>query len=222
MGIGWLIGLASSSILFFFAYFFFSSNNYKRRFKDKYDLRNHFPYEFNYESKFFDNPLGNVSLIMSMLFSIAFYSLTAVYNNKNGLVLFVLISGIIYSILIIVLNFVPIKYLKTFLIISIFLFAASFICPASIALASWDHYRESKNVIALVLLIVAAIVALFNFVLTMNPKLSLNIKMNVATDEKGNEYYVRPKYIMMAFSEWIMFFSLLIDDVLLVVFLTII
>ena len=85
MGIGWLIGLASLSILFFFAYLFFSSNNYKRRFKDKYDLRNHFPYEFNYESKFFDNPLGNVSLIMSMLFSIAFYSLTAVYNIWNYL-----------------------------------------------------------------------------------------------------------------------------------------
>ena len=221
MNIGWLIALASSSFIFFFGYLLASLLNYKRRFKDTYDLRNHFPYEFNYEGKFSDNILGNVCLVLAIVLSITFYALTAVYKNNNGLLIFVLISGIIYSIIILVLNFISLKYLKTYMVFSIFLFAASFICPATIGLTAFSNYQDTKNVIALILFIISIVVALFNFVLTMNPKLSLNIKMNVATDEKGNEYYVRPKYIMMAFSQWMMFFSLLICDVLLIVLLTI-
>ena len=60
----------------------------------------------------------------------------------------------------------------------------------------------------------AALVALFVFGLIMNPKLSLNIKMNVATDEKGNEYYVRPKYIMIAFTEWMLVIGLILSELL--------
>ena len=41
----------------------------------KYDLRNHYPYELNYEGEFKDNLTGNVAIILSAAFSIAFYTL---------------------------------------------------------------------------------------------------------------------------------------------------
>ena len=75
---------------------------------------------------------------------------------------------------------------------------------------------------SLVMSIVSVVVALFNFVLVMNPKLSLSIKMNIGIDEKGQEYYVRPKYIMMAFTEWLMILSFLVDNVLFILLINLI
>ena len=57
----WFIGLAAGSILLFIAYYFLSSFNYKRRFNNKYEVLNYFPYELNFEGKFADNLLGNVA-----------------------------------------------------------------------------------------------------------------------------------------------------------------
>ena len=221
MNIAWLIGLAASSILFFFAYLLLSMANYKQRFKDKYDLRNHFPYEFNYQSKFSDNILGNAALILSSAFALGLFACSLVYKVNNGMLLFSLISGSIYVILFILLNFIPLKFMRIHMVFSILLFVVSFFTPSAIGLTSLRQYQETKNVIALVILIICSVVAVFNFVLAMNPRLTLNIKMQIATDEKGNEYYVRPKYIMMAFTEWLMIFSLPVSEILLILVLTI-
>lgn len=222
MSIGWLIGLVSASILFYTAYFFLSSFNYKNRFKQAYDLRNHFPYEFNYESKFVDNILGNIALIFSIVFSISYFACSAVYKSNNGLLMFSLVSGVIFSILVLVMNFIPLKYMRTHMIFSVLLFVASFFLPSSIALTSFKEYQDSKAVVALVMFIVIAVIAICNFVLVMNPKLTFNIKMQVAKDDEGNEHYVRPKFIMMAMSEWIVSFGLFLSQILLLIILIII
>ena len=46
--------------------------------------------------------------------------------------------------------------------------------------------------------------------------------MQKATDEKGNEYFVRPKYIVIALSEWLIFFSLLLTELILIILITLI
>ena len=221
MNIAWLIGLASSSILFFFAYLFLSMNNYKQRFKDVYDLRNHFPYEFNYQSRFADNVLGNIALILCGSFSLGLFACSLVYRVNNGMLLFALISGSLYTILFVLLDFIPLKYMKLHMVFSILLFVAAFFTPSAIGLTALREYQDSKNVITLILFIACIVVGVFNFALAMNPRLSLNIKMQVATDEKGNEYYVRPKFIMMAFTEWLMISSLFVSQILLVLILSI-
>jgi hypothetical protein len=43
--------------------------------------------------------------------------------------------------------------------------------------------------------------------------------MQVATDEKGNEIYVRPKLIMMAFTEWMLIFDMVLVQVMLILFM---
>lgn len=216
MNIAWLIGLASASILFFFAYLFLSQANYKQRFKQKYDIRNSFPYEFNYESKFTDNILGNIALVLCAAFALGLFSCSLAYRINNGLLLISLISGALYVLFVVLINFIPLKYLRTHMVFAVLLFVVSFVTPAAIGLTAFRVYQETKNVFALVLFIVAIVFALFNFVLVMNPKLTLNIKMQVATDEKGNEYYVRPKFIVMALSEWLAILSLTISEILLI------
>ena len=219
---GWVIALACSAILFFVLYYVFSSLNYKRRFKEQYDLRNHFPYEFNYEGRFSDNILGNICLLFSSAFSLAVFAVATADKYNNGFVIAALGSGSLLAILAVVINFVPLKYIKAHILFMVLLFVSAFASPALIGFAFFRHFQDFKDTISLVLFIVSVTVALFLFVLIMNPKLSLNIPMKKATDEKGNEYYVRPKIIVIAFSEWMMLYSMLISELLIVLLLNVI
>ena len=219
MSIGWFIGLASASIVFFVFSFIASRKNFKNRFKKDYDVRNYFPYEFNFESPFSLNILGNVSLIMSLALSIGCFALTASKVQTNGYVLYSLITGSIYSILIGVIHFIPLKTIKTHMIFAVLLLGISFVTPAAIGLGGFALYQQTKRVYPLVIFIVSMVFSVFYFGLAMNPKLTMNIKMIVQTDENGNEYYVRPKYIMMAFSEWFDIFGLYISQILLLLFM---
>ena len=212
--IGWFIGLFGGAIIFFVGYILFSITNYKKRFKNQYDLRNCFPYELNYESKFADNLFGNISLIMSMAFSLSLFALGLSYFKTNGYLLVVMISGALYSIFVALINFIPLKFLKAHLIFAVILFIVAFLTPGSAGLTAFNIYQQNHNVFPIVVMSLAALVAIFVFGLIMNPKLSLNIKMNVATDEKGNEYYVRPKYIMIAFTEWMLIIGLILSELL--------
>ena len=215
MSIGWFIGLAAASLLFFVFSFVTSRINFKNRFKNDYDVRDYFPYEFNYESPFSLNILGNVSLLMSLALSISCFALTATKIQTNGYVLYSLITGIIYSILVGVIHFVPLKTMKTHLIFAVILFGISFVTPAAIGLGGFAYYQQTKEIYPLVMFIVSMVIALFYFALAMNPKLTLNFKMIVQVDEKGNEKYLRPKYIIFAFTEWLDIFGLFISQILL-------
>lgn len=217
MSFGWLLGLSIASLIFFAASFVFSCRNYKRRFKENYDVRNHFPYEFNFESSFSENILGNITLIFSLTFAIGLFAVVPSYIRNNGMLLYVLISGIIFSIVVGAAHFIPLKYLKTHLVFSVLLFAASFATPASIALTALKEYQLHNEIGVLVFMIISFVIAGFAFLMIMNPKMSLNIKMNVATDDHGNEIYLRPKYIVFAISEWILIYSLLVSEILTVI-----
>ncbi len=212
--ISWFIGLFGGAIIFFVGYILFSLLNYKKRFKMQYDFRNYFPYELNYESKFADNLFGNLSLIMSMGFSLALFALGLSYFKTNGYLLVVMISGALYSLFVVLINFIPLKFMRAHLIFTIFLFIMSFATPGSAALTAFNVYQQTKAVYPITIMVICSVVTLFVFGLIMNPKISLNIKMNVATDDKGKEYYVRPKYIMIAFTEWMLIFGLILSELL--------
>ena len=219
---GWIVGFVSSAILFFILYFVLSCLNYKRRFHEKYDVRNHFPYEFNYESRFSDNIFGNIALILSGVFSIGAFAFAGAQMHLNGLLLSAVGAGTILSILLILINFIPLKYLRTHLVFMLFLFVSAFATPTLLGFTFFDHYQIYKDTISLVMFIVSLVVGVFVFVLIMNPKLTLRITMQKATDEKGNEYFVRPKYIVIALSEWLTLFSLLLTELILIILITLI
>ncbi|MBO4856119.1 MAG: hypothetical protein J5511_01940 [Bacilli bacterium] len=210
----WFIGLAGGSILLFLCYYFLSSFNYKKRFENQYDVRNCFPYEFNFESKFTDNILGNVALILSMVFSMGLFALGLAYFKTNGYLVASIIAGIVYSILVLGINFTPLKLLRVHFVVMVLLFAASFFTPMAVGLTSFNIYQGTKNPFVLALMIACFVVGLVMFVFIMNPRLSFNIKMQVAVDEEGNEKYIRPKFIPVAFTEWLMVLLVPINQIL--------
>ncbi len=201
---GWFIGFAASSILLFIAYFFLSTYNYKKRFENKYDVKSFFPYELNYESKITDNLLGNIALILSMLVSMGLFGLGLAYFKTNGYLIATIIAGIVYSILVLGIHFVPLKLLKFHFVVMIILFVAAIFTPMALGLTSFSVYQNTKNVFLVVIMIISFIIGLTMFAFVMNPKLSFNIKMKVAVDEQGNEKYIRPNFILVAFTEWLM------------------
>ena len=210
----WFIGLAAGSILLFITYIFLSTFNYKKRFENKYDLRNCFPYEFNYESKFSDNLLGNIALVASMFLSMGLFALGLAYYQTNGYILAGTIAGIVYSILVLAMNFTPLKFMRVHFVVMVILFVAAFFTPMALGLTSFNVYQIGHKPFPLVLMILCFVVGLVMFVLIMNPKLSFNIKMKVAVDEEGNERYIRPDFIPVAFSQWVMVLLLPINQIL--------
>ena len=215
----WFIGLAAGSILLFISYIFLSTFNYKKRFENKYDLRNCFPYEFNFESKLTDNLLGNVALIASMflsmgLFALGLFALGLAFYQNNGYIIAGTIAGIVYSILVLAINFTPLKTLRFHFVMMVILFVAAFFTPMALGLTSFSIYQTTKQIYPIVLMVICFVIGLLMFVLIMNPKLSFNIKMKVAVDEQGNEKYVRPDFITVAFTEWMMVLLLPVSQIL--------
>ena len=210
----WFIGLAAGSILLFISYIFLSTFNYKKRFENKYDLRNCFPYEFNFESKLTDNLLGNVALIASMFLSMGLFALGLAFYQNNGYIIAGTIAGIVYSILVLAINFTPLKTLRFHFVMMVILFVAAFFTPMALGLTSFSIYQTTKQIYPIVLMVICFVIGLLMFVLIMNPKLSFNIKMKVAVDEQGNEKYVRPDFITVAFTEWMMVLLLPVSQIL--------
>ena len=74
-----LIVLFILATVFFGTFVFVSANNYKKRFEVDYNMKNMFPYEFNYQGTFKDNFVGNLALLFTSVTGIIFYSLFPFY-----------------------------------------------------------------------------------------------------------------------------------------------
>ncbi len=210
-----LLPLSIVSIIFFSLFIFTGIRSYKRRFKLNYDLRNTFPYELNYHTKFFDNIVPNIFLVLSIACSIVIYIFFDV-KNLIGVNVFILISGIFLSLLSFALVFVDLKYLRTHIALMVFTSVFSFGLGASNAIGNFVKWQNTQNIYYIILCVICGGFALISFAVMMNPKLSLNIKMDSKIDENGKEILIRPKYIVLAFSEWLLIISLYINQLLLV------
>lgn len=200
------LGFIFLNVVMIVIFILLSIVNYKNRFKMKYDLRNHYPYELNYESKFSDNLLGNIALIVSAACDITFYTL---FNNQfnNGFMIFDLIAGCIYSVLLASLAFIPLKNLKTHLAIVLFAVVLAFLIPFSNGIASSAAFKDTKETASLILTIVNAVYCVFIFILMMNPKLSRWAELKEIKNPDGTTSYVRPKIFILAFIEWALIIS---------------
>lgn len=195
--------LAVLAVLTLIAGILFSKKNYEQRFKQRFSLKNMFPFELNYESKFVDNILGNVFLVLSSAIFIAFYT-TFEGSHSEGFAIFIFISGVFAGVLHIVLLFLPTKYIKTHIFFVTLTFAIDFMLTACTAILNFNYYRDSQNIFNLIGMIYSIVLCLGVFVLVMNPKLSFKIKGKEVKDEKTNEVILtRPDWIMIAFTEWV-------------------
>ena len=205
--IAFIISTACLSIIFFGLFLYLSSINYKKRFSNKYNIKNMFPYEFNFESSFKDNLYGNIALIISALTSLLFF-VFACRGTTNGAVIFLLISGALASALYPFVAFVNVKYLKLHLAVDIIYFLAVFMTLCSSGIVAFAYYRawDDLDPVCLTFFIIAMVFALVFFVILLNPRLTTWAKLNEEKQPDGTVIYVRPKYFPLAFTEWLAFF----------------
>ena len=208
-----------ASVFFFVCFLLFSCFNYKAKFRSNYDIRNHFPYELNYELRFADNLFGNIALVLSLIGSVFFFIFFSP-DKSNGLLIFTLISGVIVAFDVGLIIFVPIKYLRAHMALDVFLFTFGFLIPCAGGVAGLLAYNSDAKLPHLVMAILLLIDAFIQFIVIMNPKLTRMNKMSQVTSDDGTITYIRPKYYVLAFSEWLLIFIYFISQILLMILLS--
>lgn len=217
MGFGLSLGLSLSSMFFFMMFMLFGIRSYQNRYKDiKYDIRNTFPYEMNYQLKYLDNVLPNVLLTLYILTSVCFFAFFDI-KNLNVFTIFMMASGILLAIVSFFMFFADLKYIRLHLLLVTLLSVSAFASTAFIAVYGFNSFKNDTNILALVIAILAAVFGLFIFILMMNPKLNFHLEMKKAVTPEGKEVLVRPKYFVMAFTEWLFIFSIFIDQILILI-----
>jgi len=205
------LSFALAAILLFIVSMVASCISYKKKHEIDYSLKSMFPIEFNYERSFNENLLGNFCLILSFFSSICFYVTYNLSFNFDTLT-FVTVFGCISVLLIAGIFFLPLNFFRAHISIDILAFAMIFALSAGTTIAAFRLFQKGNNApTAMIGFVLGILVSLIVFALIMNPKLTANIKGTVVKDEKGNEKIIRPKFIILAFSEWVLIFSFFIN-----------
>ena len=192
--------------------------NYYKRFKTHFSFRNTFPFEFNYEAHFVDNLLGNAFLVFSTLTIILFYA-SFKGCRDSGLPIFIFISGVLSSVFICMLYFVSTKLLKTHIVTLTLSYALVFMLQAATGLLNLEYYNHYHNIVNLIGVIYSFALAALTFITVMNPKLSFRIKTKEPPTEGDSVSFARPKWIVIAFSEWIAIAGLYLNAIGVIFFL---
>ena len=177
-----------------------------------------FPYELNYKSTFIDNFYGNVGLILT-LFSFGFFFSTFDLRFDNIFFIIIFITGVLTCVFFLGLVFIPLDFIRLHSIIFILYLISSFLLPVAISIGAFTYNQQTgyTSQIPPIVFISAFIVALVVLAILLNPKLNLNIRMTKEYAEDGSVKYIRPKFITMAFTQWLLFFVLYINEILLFV-----
>ncbi|NLV29232.1 MAG: hypothetical protein GXY57_03650 [Erysipelotrichaceae bacterium] len=206
------------SLLFGALFLTASFVRYKNKYKVSYNVRNMFPYELNYKSTFIDNFYGNVGLILT-LFSFGFFFSTFDLRFDNIFFIIIFITGVLTCVFFLGLVFIPLDFIRLHSIIFILYLISSFLLPVAISIGAFTYNQQTgyTSQIPPIVFISAFIVALVVLAILLNPKLNLNIRMTKEYAEDGSVKYIRPKFITMAFTQWLLFFVLYINEILLFV-----
>ncbi len=202
------------AVVSFTIFMVFSMLNYKRRYNVKYNLRNMFPYEFNYETTFKENLIGNIFLVATSVGLVLFYISFFQSMNNFGLPIVTLVAGILGSVLMPFIAFTPIKMIRMHLAVDVTFFLMTFLTFASYGLIMVSEYQVFMQTKSLVMAIVNFVFALGIFLILMNPKLTHWGDLEEVDNSDGTKYYKRPKYFVLAFSEWLIMFFMIASVIL--------
>ncbi len=198
------IGTFALTVVFLALLLIVSPLLYKRRNEEDFNIRNCFPFELNYRSEFKENFYTHLILALFILSSCGFY---ATFNtNYSGYLLFVMIGGILSTFSIYALFYVPLLRLRLHITVATLAFTLRLATSTSIFIASWRMNQNAVNWIAISSIVLSSIAMFISLALIFNPKLTLNFKAMEVVKENGEKEYIRPKYISLALSEWILIF----------------
>ena len=210
------LGFLLACLFLFICFVLASRVNYKNRFKLNYSLRQHFPYELNYQGKYKDNIYGNllyaVFFICSVLFLVFFDQ-----NHNSGYLIFALVAGGILLLSLTSLIYISFDHLRLHMIMVAISFIFSLSFSFSIVLASYYKYKEVSSPSAIVSMIMGIVAVLAVVILLLNPRLAHWADMDKETKEDGTVVMKRPKWFVLAYSEWALFFIYLFSYITLLV-----
>lgn len=218
MGLAFSSIFAGCSFLFFIVGNMLSRQNFAKRFGEKYSFKNMFPFEYNFEGKFVDNLLGNFAFIISALMLFAFF-FTFDPINKSLFSTIILIAGVVSTVLAFLLMFVPFKFLKIHIALESLFFAVIFILTGSTLLLNLSQYNEFQFINNLIGIIVSGIGCIIILVVIFNPKLSLRIEGEEVKNENGEVILKRPKWILLAFTEWVLISTIFINVISVILYI---
>lgn len=209
-----LLALFILGICLFVLFYFVSSLFYKKRHQIKYHFYQMFPYEFNYPYVFKENFYGNILMVLSCLCVVAFYELNPISSIYRIITIAISIS---LTTLIIGLLLLPLRYLKTHMVISTVLMAVSASLPLFNLFFALEQYKtmfdDANRVLCVISVIISGLLALAMLLLILNPKLSYKIYMDKSLDEEGKEIFIRPKVIFIALNEWWSIFTFFLSPI---------
>ena len=213
------LSLCICSIIFFLCYLFFSFANFKTHEHKDYRIQNMFPYELNFGETFKSNIIGNICLIIACTLgasSLAFIEKL----DQNGYLIFALISGVLSMVGAILMCFVPLRFLKEHMFFDVVAFIFSLMFSLSLFLYCFFEVYEApsgvnflsfKYILIIVSLIISVLTMLTSFIVIMNPKLTRWGNLKEEIKEDGTKVYIRPKWFVLAFSEWLILILIFVN-----------
>lgn len=197
-----LLTLFIIGFVLFTIFYFVSSFFYKKRHQVKYHFYQMFPYEFNYPTTFKENFYGNIIFVLAAMSVTSFYIVNPISSIYSMLAIaFNIIAMMVYICLLII----PLRYLRTHMILSASAMGLAFILPLFNLFMAFNVMKMGGDInraLCIVSMIISGLLSLFMAILILNPRLTFKIYMDVTTNEKGEEIYKRPKVILMALNEW--------------------
>ena len=198
------IGTFVLTVIFLATLLIVSPLLYKRRNDEDFNIKNCFPFELNYRSEFKENFSTHLILALFILANCGFY---ATFNDSySGYLLFVMIGGILSTFALYALFYIPLIRLRTHIIVTTLAFTLRLATCGAIFVASWRINQNEMTWISVTSIVLSSIALFVSLALIFNPKLTLNFKAMEMVKENGEKEYVRPKYIMLALSEWLLIF----------------
>ena len=97
------------------------------------------------------------------------------------------------------------------------LFAFAILLPSAIVGASYVYYRPFREPFYIVMMVLGVVSLLFAFLLTMNPKLKHWEQLDRTINDNGEAVLMRPKYFVLAYTEWLLIFNFFFCEILLLI-----
>ena len=167
-----------------------------------YSVKNMFPFEFTYKSDFKNSFYTYMFLLLFVLASMGLF-ITFDMTYKDGYHIFILISGIACSLLIVAMFMVPLTRLRLHTILAILFFTLNFACSTSVFISTYKSNQEIFSPVKIVCLVLGGLIILTQFGAILNPRMTLNFKAEEKVNEQGEKVMVRPKWVVFAFTEWL-------------------
>lgn len=185
--------------------------------KKGYSFRSYFSYEMFTEEKSFPNILLRIIealAVLSFLLSGAF-GLISEGGDMNLSLYFMAFCflGLVASLSHYFLSFIDLSYAKAHFALFFVEIAALILFSAMNGFYFSSIYRNLGEPSFLLIAILSFLYLLLALLILVNPKMKDWAKLEKKTNEKGETSYIRPKRFVLPYSEWVIYFLLILANI---------